>query len=290
MNALSKRYDRNIRLFGIEGQRKLQAFTVVVVGVGGLGSSVAQHLALLGLGRVTLIDDEELDETNRNRFIGARHDDPIPGSKKVVLSARLIREVNPDVEVNPIVANLVSEEAFAAVKATDAVFGCFDDDGPRAILNELCAAYKKPYFDLASDVPEPGAYGGRVCVAWDGSSCLLCMGELDTRAVQRYLQTDSEREAHDRIYGVDKAALGREGPSVSTINGVVAALGVTEFMVAITGMRSPARMLNYRAHVGTVSRVNNPKPNCFIWKSVRGQMESADVERYLRLPHIKNRR
>ena len=46
---------------------------VTLIGVNGLGSPLAQHLALLGVGSVTLVDDEELDETNRNRFIGARH-------------------------------------------------------------------------------------------------------------------------------------------------------------------------------------------------------------------------
>ena len=154
MSALSHRYDRNIRLFGSEGQNRLQAVTVAVAGVGGLGSYVAQHLALLGVGRIVLIDDDELDDTNRNQFIGARHVDPVPGSKKIFLSERLIRETNPDVDVKPIPEQLVSEDAFTAIKSADVSFGCFDEDGPRGILNELCAAYEKPYFDLASDVPD----------------------------------------------------------------------------------------------------------------------------------------
>ena len=82
MKDLPKRYDRNIRFFGEDGQRKLQQTRVALIGVGGLGSPMAQHLALLGVGSVTLVDDEELDETNRNRFIGARNDDPVPGSPK----------------------------------------------------------------------------------------------------------------------------------------------------------------------------------------------------------------
>ena len=227
---------------------------------------------------------------NRNQFIGARHVDPVPGSKKIFLSERLIRETNPDVDVKPIPEQLVSEDAFTAIKSADVSFGCFDEDGPRGILNELCAAYEKPYFDLASDVPDASSYGGRVCSAWDGNGCLLCMGELDTRAVQRYVQTDQEREAFDRIYGIDKALLAVKGPSVSPLNGVVASLGVTEFMVAVTGMRAPARLLNYRAHLGTVSKANDPKPNCYICKGIRGQKEAADVERYLRLLHLRSRR
>jgi molybdopterin/thiamine biosynthesis adenylyltransferase len=88
------RYHRNVMLFGEEGQRKLRQTKVVIAGVGGLGSPLAQHMALLGVEEVGLIDDEELDDTNRNRFIGARADDPVPGSPKVSLAARLIHETS----------------------------------------------------------------------------------------------------------------------------------------------------------------------------------------------------
>src|SRR5688572_20782686 len=142
-SSADERYHRSMLLFGAEGQRRLRQTAVAVVGIGGLGSAVAQHLALLGVGSIALIDGEELDETNRNRFIGARHDDPVPGSQKVDLAHRLVQETNPAVTSEPIPYDLVSSEAFAAIKAACWVFGCFDEDGPRAVLNELCAAYEK---------------------------------------------------------------------------------------------------------------------------------------------------
>jgi molybdopterin-synthase adenylyltransferase len=163
-------------------------------------------------------------------------------------------------------------------------------DGPGAILNELCAAYGKNYIDLASDVPEPGVYGGRVCVSWNGEGCLSCMGELDGRAVQRYLQSDQQHEVEDRIYGVNRAALGQKGPSVSPLNGVIAALATTEFMAAVTGLRKPKKLLNYRAHLGTVTVRNDCAADCYICKGIRGQGEAADVERYLRIPHRQRRK
>lgn len=173
------------------------------------------------------------------------------------------------------------------MKNADIVLGCFDEDGPRAILNELCAAYSKNYFDLASDVPEPGIYGGRVCVSWNGNGCLLCMGELDSRAVQRYLQTEDEDGAEDRIYGIDRAVLAARGPSVSPINGVIAALAATEFMVAVTAMRTPKKPLNYRGHLGTVSVKNEFNPGCYICQGLRGQGTAADTEQYLRMPQLR---
>ena len=82
MSTFPERYDRNLGLFGDEGQRRLRDATTVVVGVSGLGSPLAQQLGLLGVGRIGLIDPQELDETNRNRFVGACECDPVPGSRK----------------------------------------------------------------------------------------------------------------------------------------------------------------------------------------------------------------
>ena len=76
------RFDRQESFFGKAGQEKLRHASVAIVGVGGLGTHVAQQLALLGIGKLALIDHEELSETNRNRYVSARHDDPISGSPK----------------------------------------------------------------------------------------------------------------------------------------------------------------------------------------------------------------
>jgi hypothetical protein len=290
MSVFDERYDRNIRLFGEEGQRKLRQTSVTFVGVGGVNSPFAQHAALLGVGEANFVEPQELDNTNRNRFVGARHDDPVPGSPKASVAARMVREINPDVAVTEVQADLVSEEAFAAVKAADWVVGGFDHDGPRHILNELCAAYRKPYIDLAADIPEPGIYGGRVCVSLNGNGCLHCLGLLDERDVRNYLSSEPERAEIARIYGVPLEALGAIGPSVSPINAVVAGLAATEFMVAVTGMRAPQRLITYRGYLGTVSvSKDEPAPDCYYCKAIRGTGAKADVERYLRMPHLRFR-
>ena len=77
-----ERFDRNEWLFGKVGQRILRQSRVAVVGVGGLGTHVVQQLSLLGVGAIDLIDHEDLDATNRNRYIGAWHSDPIPGYRR----------------------------------------------------------------------------------------------------------------------------------------------------------------------------------------------------------------
>ena len=263
---------------------------VTLIGVSGLGSPLAQHLALLGVGSVTLVDDEELDETNRNRFIGARHCDPVPGSPKVELAARLIAEINPGVEAKPIQKNLVTDEAFEAVKSSDWVFGCFDEDGPRFILNELCSAYEIPYIDLASDIHKAGVYGGRVCITWDGQSCLHCLNLLDPDDVRRYLSGDEEQAKVAAVYGIPREVLGESGPSVSPINGLVASFAATEFMMAATGMREPERLINYAGHLFRLTKARARDGDCPYCVGLRGQGAAAEVERYLKMPHLSGDR
>lgn len=157
---MHERYDRNIRLFGEEGQETLRQIKVAVVGVGGLGTHVVQQLAHLGVGHISLIDSEELDTTNLNRYVGTRPDDV--GKPKVDIAAQNITNMDLGIEVKAIFDSLVSKKAFDAIKEADYVFGCLDSEGARLILNELCLAYKRPYFDLLQkyfQVPHP-AMGG----------------------------------------------------------------------------------------------------------------------------------
>ncbi len=282
---MTDRFERQERLFGKEGQAKLTASRVAVVGVGGLGTHVVQQLALLGVGELALIDSEDLATTDRNRYIGARHDDPVPGTPKVVIGERIVKGIDPAIKVVTIPDSLVGEPGFAAVIAADYVFGCLDSEGARLVLTELCAAYAKPYIDLASDIMpgQPPSYGGQVCVAWDGQGCLVCCGLLDVAEAQAELAGVGDRRNREALYGVERAALGRSGPSVVSINGVVASLGVTEFVVGVTGLRAPQRVLTYRGQFGRVATsVDTPAPDCYYCKGIHGRGDAVDVQRYIR--------
>jgi hypothetical protein len=73
------------------------------------------------------------------------------------------------------------------------------------------------------------------------------------------------------------------GPSVVTINGVVASLAMTEFMAAVTGLRPAVPVLTYHGNRGIVTRSSEPPvPDCYYCRGIRGKRDRADVERYLR--------
>ena len=278
------RFDRQESFFGKAGQEKLRHASVAIVGVGGLGTHVAQQLALLGIGKLALIDHEELSETNRNRYVSARHDDPIPGSPKVLLGERMVKAFNPDVIVETVPYELCSPQAFEAVNASDFVMGCLDSAGPRLVLTELCAAYSRPYFDLATEIHpgEPLVYGGHLCFS-NGEGCLVCLEELDVAEAQRDLATPEAQAERRRIYGVEHQDLAESGPSVVSLNGVVASLGVTELLLELVGIRKARAFLRYRADLATVTaRRDPPRHGCYYCGVVRGQRAGAGVERYVR--------
>lgn len=279
------RFDRQVRFVGAAGQKRLAAARVAVVGVGGLGSHVVQQLALLGVGAIAVIDAQELELTNRNRLIGAREDDPIPGTRKVDIAERTITAIDSSTAVEKVFDSLVSEPAYRTILGTSHVFGCVDSEGARLVLTELTAAYAKPYFDLSSDIlpGEPPEYGGQVCIAWDGHGCLSCRDILDRRDAEAELAGPGERRRRDEMYGVRRELLDEIGPSVVSINGVVASLGVTEFMLAVTGQREPKGLLTYQGRTGKVTvSADDPVSDCYYCRGIRGRGDAAGVRRYIR--------
>lgn len=280
---INNRMDRQERFFGQEGQRKIRNSKVAIVGVGGLGSIVCQQLAYLGVGDIFLIDDEELEKTNLNRYVTARDSDSIPGTRKVDIGERMIGEIDPSINVCKEDGSFPTKLSIKKLAGVTHVFGCLDNDGARQVLMELCCQFEIPYLDLATDINSPTDWGGRVMVSYDNQGCLHCFDELDPEEIRANFESPDERKTREAIYGVSKDALDEVGPSVITINGVVASLAVTEFICLITDLRVPKRMLLYRGNWGIVSDRSDGRTNdeCYYCNSTWGNRDMSTLTRYL---------
>lgn len=282
----SERFNRQISFFGIDGQKKLEAITVVVVGIGGLGTHVIQQLTYLGVNDFFLIDDEEIEVTNLNRYVGTKHDDV--GKRKTKVGKRIIEIINPNASVEAIQKPLQSKMAFDAIISSDCVFGCLDNDGARLILNELCSAYEHPYFDLASEIlPQEKAYGGRVFSSIDEQGCLVCYDQLDLDAASLDLENPETRKDREDIYGLNKVEFHETGPSVVSINGIIASLAVIEFLVWATALRKPQKILTYRGNQSIVT-INNKREifDCYYCNVIRGKKDQSGVFEYIQGPSL----
>ncbi len=100
-------FDRQVRVFGEEGQRRIEATRIAIVGLGGTGSVTAQQIAHLGARDFLLIDRDVVEETNLNRTVGSTLSDV--GQPKVVIAKRLVEAVRTDAQVHAIVGDVVDQ-------------------------------------------------------------------------------------------------------------------------------------------------------------------------------------
>ncbi len=230
---------RQILLFGVEGQRRIGQVTVAIVGLGGLGLHVAQQLAHLGVKKFILVDNDKIVRTNLNRCVGASHSDL--GKPKVAVAARLVKTIRrrQAAEVHSVPQKLPGSAAVDALNDADVVFGCLDNDGARLVLNRVAKAYNLTYFDLASGIDAPGgrfdSAGGRVALVTPDGPCLNCMGEIDRKEAEYFLSSPTaQQEARKRGYA---SGWDLPKPSVVSLNGTISSMAVSEFMLGVTGLR-----------------------------------------------------
>ncbi len=139
------RYSRHLILPGIgpEGQRRLKAARVLVVGAGGLGSPSAMYLAAAGVGTLGLVDFDKVDLSNLQRQI--IHSTSAVGRPKLESAAARIREINPHVAVRPFAARLTSENALEILDEFDIILDGTDNFPTRYLINDACVLLGKPY-------------------------------------------------------------------------------------------------------------------------------------------------
>lgn len=138
------RYSRQILLkqIDIDGQTRLKAARVLIVGLGGLGSPVALYLAAAGVGELHLADFDQVDLTNLQRQI--LHDTSSIGRAKVDSAMARLAALNPEVRLVAQCGALDSDSLGAAVAAVDLVLDCSDNFTTREAVNAACVAARKP--------------------------------------------------------------------------------------------------------------------------------------------------
>ncbi|HAA89642.1 MAG: Dinucleotide-utilizing enzyme [Thermoanaerobacterales bacterium 50_218] len=139
------RYERNILLkeIGEEGQQKLLNSSVLVVGVGGVGSPVAYYLAAAGVGRIGLIDPDHVSLSNLQRQI--LHSTADIRKKKVESAKEKLQNLNPEITIETFCQRFGRENAKQLVKDYDVVVDCADGLEPKYLLNDVCLELKKPF-------------------------------------------------------------------------------------------------------------------------------------------------
>jgi len=140
----TERYQAHLTLpeVGAPGQSRLLESSVLLVGVGGLGCPTAQYLTAAGVGRIGLLDDDIVDRSNLQRQVLFGVDD-LGANKSEVAAARL-KNLNPDVELVPIVERLSASTATALIEGWDLVVDGSDNFATRYVVNDACVLAGTP--------------------------------------------------------------------------------------------------------------------------------------------------
>jgi adenylyltransferase/sulfurtransferase len=161
---------------GAEGQAKLRAARVLVVGAGGLGVPVLSYLAGAGIGRLGVVDGDQLEASNLHRqplysFDGI-------GAPKAQLAATRLRALNPDVEVQAYNLRLTAANAAELISGWDLIIDCSDNFSTKFLLNDACVTARKPA--ILSSIYQ---YEGQLQVIRPDShgACLRCIWPEATR-------------------------------------------------------------------------------------------------------------
>jgi adenylyltransferase/sulfurtransferase len=167
------RYSRHILLneIGIEGQARLRAARMLVVGAGGLGSPAGLYLAAAGIGTLTLVDGDTVDLTNLQRQV--LHTTARIGQPKVTSGREALAAINPDVRIAPLAQRADAAALDALVADADIVLDCSDNFATRHALNRACVAHRRPLVSGAAI-----RFDGQLAVfdaRRDDSPCYACL-------------------------------------------------------------------------------------------------------------------
>ncbi|EAB3278999.1 HesA/MoeB/ThiF family protein [Salmonella enterica] len=209
------RYSRQILLgdIAIEGQQKLLDSHVLIVGLGGLGSPAALYLAGAGIGKLTLVDDDDIHLSNLQRQILFTTDD-IAHPKAQAAKLRLA-QLNPGSKLIVLQQRLTGDVLKNAVAHADVVLDCTDNMATRQEINAACVALNTPLIS-ASAV----GFGGQLMVLtppWE-QGCYRCLWPDDV-----------EPERNCRTAGI-----------VGPVVGVMGTLQALEAIKLLSGMETPS--------------------------------------------------
>ena len=138
-----ERYKKHLTLkeIGLKGQLKLKNSSVICIGAGGLGSSVLLYLAAAGIGRIGIVDNDQVEKSNLQRQI--IHETNTVGNLKINSAQERIKRFNPNIEVTTFNKRINSENVIEIIKDFDIICDCSDNFGTRYLINDACLILNK---------------------------------------------------------------------------------------------------------------------------------------------------
>lgn len=172
-------------VWGEEHQADLARIHVGIIGLGSVGSIVAEALSRVGITRLTLTDHDHIETRNLDRTLGAFAEDATMVTPKVRVAGRLIQasHTGEHITIDPYEGSVLSPEGLSRALDCDVLFSCVDRPAPRHLLNTLAYAHLIPVIDggILARVDEKGDFvhaTWRIHTIGPGRACLVCLNAL----------------------------------------------------------------------------------------------------------------
>ncbi len=171
--SIEERYSRQVLFqpIGREGQRRLGASRVAVVGCGATGSAVSALLARAGVGRITIVDRDYVEPSNLQRQSLFDESDAAESLPKAIAAQRKIASFNSEIEVRAEVADLRPENVEQLLEDADLLLDATDNFETRYLLNDYCVSSGHPWIYAAA----VGSYGVTMNIMPGETACLACV-------------------------------------------------------------------------------------------------------------------
>lgn len=188
MCATESRYSRQIRFtpVGEDGQRKIRAARVALVGCGALGTVQAEAMTRAGVGRLRIIDRDFVEVSNLQRQFLFEESDAAEGLPKSIAAARRLGRVNSEVELDPIVADLTPANAEDLFEDIDLILDGTDNFETRFLINDAAVSAGIPWIYGAA----VGSYGIKMAIVPDRTACFRCVYPEPPRGAQPTCETE----------------------------------------------------------------------------------------------------
>lgn len=236
--AFSELFKRTVTVWGEANHQKLARLRVGVVGLGSVGSVVAESLARMGMKRVTLIDFDRVERHNLDRLLGSSRSDI--GKLKVDVAERQMRLASTadGLEITSIAESIVAENGYKAALDCDVLFSCVDRPRARSILNHMAYAHLIPVVDGGISVRfKDGKFSGvdwQVQTVAPDRPCLSCLGAFDWG----YAKLEEDGKLDDPTYmdGLPNDHPFKQNENVFPFGLNVASLEIMQLVALVTGI------------------------------------------------------
>jgi len=244
--------------------------TVGVVGVGGIGSPIAEQLVRMGVAEVVLLDHDLLDtDSNVRRMFGARIADLHTRNPKVSVMCRHLKGIGLNVRIRALKGDVRTEAAFRHLLDADIVFSATDTHGSRAILNELASTYLLPVVDVGVRVSAKtdnrlSGLVAEVRVLTPTTPCLWCRRTINADVIRsENLSAEERRHLERENYVV--SGVGKPAPSVVPLTVLGSGLA-TSALLALLSEEGEVAPSGYWVDGffgdSHVSGPDQPRPDC----------------------------